>query len=330
MSDTTQLDRAPEKTALISALDRYGKNVHLLCVATDRFSEGNGLVVPQATQVFVNPDPQAGDVYRMGSKPVRIGSTATVYVDQYALSKSALERIAMAMGVTWDSTQTRPVVVTKDTVVYQAVGYVRLPDGTRVKISGVREIDLEVIAEESRLLQTRKLKREEFLSSVEDKATKGDYKKADEYSKSASYEDLSDLERAAVDRAVRAEVIEIRKHRMARAETGAKKRAIRQLGLKSTYTDEELKKPFLCVRWGLNPEHEFARAEMRALWGDQVGPMPANPLAQMDAVQAAQDAQDADFTVEEGEEFKDRLESDLAALQRDLDDDLDETLATEH
>lgn len=259
-----------QPTNALELVQRYGEKHHLIAPCTDRFSEGSSLIVPSATQVRIDPNPEHGEVFRVGAKKID-----DKWVDQLTLARPALERIAQAAGLTWDARLTRPLTLTRDYIVYQAVGVVRLPDGTPMRIIGTREIDMEVIEDESRQGQARKLLGR----------------------KDGEYNDLRLDQRAEVDRAVRAEVLMFRKHRLARAETGAKLRAIRSLGLKSTYTAAELAQPYVVVRWSLNPEHARSQTERAALWGDWTGPLPADPLP---ALEIHDDALDEIHGLDEG------------------------------
>lgn len=246
------------KNTALSVVEKYGKNIHLVAPATDRHTTPTALMVPFPTQIKIDANPDNGEVFKVGSRKDGNGWT-----DMLTLSKVSLERIAQAAGIIWDPRHTKPLTVEHNYLVYQAIGCVRMPDGSLTRISGTKEIDMEVIEEESRMLQARRLLKD----------TKADY------------EDLTEDQRKRVDRAVRAEMILFRKHRMARAETGAKNRAIRSLGLKSTYTPAELKDPYVVLRWGLNPTHDYAQAEMAALWGEQTSRLPENPLPQVEELE---------------------------------------------
>ena len=241
MSDKALAPAAPHLAAL-ELYQRYGGQGHLLAPATDRFTTGSEVVVPHATQLIIDPNPKGGEVHIIGGK--------------CALSRVALDRIAQAAGVTWEPAKCGATTLDRDYIVYQVVGYIRKPDGTLDTITGTKEIDMAVIEEESRMLQARKL--------LDDKT--------------ADYSDLDEGQRTLVDKKVRAEVLEFRKHRLARAETGAKNRAVRSLGLKGVYPPQELQKPFVVIRWGLNPEHPYALAERRALFDHQAPALPSNPL----------------------------------------------------
>ncbi len=277
---STAVAKPTAPTELVASLSQYGDGgkIHLVAPATDRFTRPAPMMSPQVTRLLVDANPDAGEVFKMGGKMV--GGNWTEF---YTLSKTVLERLAMAAGVIWDPVHTKAILMDRDFLVYQAVGWVRMPDGSLTRIIGTKEIDLQLVEAESRLLQTRDLLKNVALAPTGKKwsaLSRQEQGVILDQAKSIGYEDLSPEQRRQIDMAVRAEVIEYRKHRFARAETGAKNRAIRSLGLKSTYTAAELRLPMVVVRWGLNPQHEYAQAEMRALWDTQPA-MPSNPMPQI-------------------------------------------------
>lgn len=262
----------------LSLVERYGDKVHLIAPATDRFSVSSDLMVPYATQIIINPNPQAGDVHDIEGKLV--------------LSAVSLSRLSTAAGIVWSERQTRPLTVTKDYICYRAVGYLRLPCGSSIPLIGTKEIDMDAIAAESRIKKCKKL------------------------FGARAYDSLTEEERRQVDNAVNIEMATFRKHRLARAETGAKTRAIRSLGVRSSYGAAELARPFTVVRWGVNPSHEYAQAERAALWGELSGQMPVNPLpAHEDLHDELGEAEETEVEVlSESEE----MEGDVLALEREM------------
>ena len=124
------------------------------------------------------------------------------------LSKVALMRIASAAGIMWDGKASGIVSKTDTSVVFKAVAGIRMPDGTVQTMIGTKEIDLLVIEEE-------------ILEKHLSKGTKNP------------------------EAATRKELIQWRKNKVPRAETGAMLRCIRAvLGMKSGYTAQELQGGF--------------------------------------------------------------------------------------
>lgn len=189
--------------------------------------------------IQVNPDPKMGEVFETGYNS-----------GKFALQRPALERIAICAGITWDPRETKVLRAERDYALYQAVGYMRSESGETITLTGTKEIDMSVVEDEMRAEQTVKV----FNAGNQNYKT---------WNRKVMYEELSPEMRAKVDGLTRREVTVYRKHKLARAETGAKLRAIRSMGLKSAYTGEELARPFVIVRVVPNPHDPMVRASMR-------------------------------------------------------------------
>ncbi|WP_018086451.1 hypothetical protein [Desulfurispora thermophila] len=190
--------------------------------------------VARTSIVTVNPDPNYGDVYKVGS---RWNEQKKAAEDIFALGKPALMRIAAAAGIVWNWRESGPQVIQKDYVVYKAVGALRLPDGSWQPIVATKEIDLTVIEEET---------------------YEANLKKALEYAsdpkKQAALKGMTPEQWAQAQ--TKAAMIQWRKNKLMRAETGAMLRVIRAaLGMKSQYTREELEKPFIVPRIDFSPDY---------------------------------------------------------------------------
>lgn len=170
------------------------------------------------------------------------------------LGKTALDRIAAAAGVSWDPDRCRRLDDGSDPryVLFCAIGTVRQFDGSVLTISGTKEMDLRPGSPQ--------------IESLEAKArAKG--KSAD------------------------AQIREMRLHAVAHAESKAKLRAIRSLGIRSSYAPAELAKAFVIARLtfsGRTADPELRRAfamerakamlsGSRALYGS--APAPSMRLA---------------------------------------------------
>lgn len=189
--------------------------------------------------IQVNPDPKAGEVFETGYNS-----------GKFALQRPALERIAICAGIVWDARETKLLRAEREYVIFQAVGYMRSDSGETITLTGTKEIDMSVVEDEMRAEQTVKV----FNDGNKEYRT---------WNRKIMYEELSGEQQAKVDGLTRREVTVFRKHKLARAETGAKLRAIRSMGLKSSYTTEELRKPFVIVRVVPNPHDPMVRASMR-------------------------------------------------------------------
>lgn len=170
------------------------------------------------------------------------------------LSKVALDRIASAAGISWDPIASCRLDDGSDPyyVSFRAVGTLRGFDGTPVTIVGTKEMDLRP--------------RSPQLESLEAKA-KAKGKSSD------------------------AQVREMRLHIMGHAESKARLRAIRSIGIRTSYTPDELAKPFLIARLvftGRTDDPELGRAFAMVRANAMLGGMAAMygaPAAQLPASQ---------------------------------------------
>lgn len=202
--------------------------------------------------VQVNPDPDAGDVFKVGS---RYDSAGKAFVDLYCMGKPALMRIAAAAGIVWSFRDSGVVSVNSSYVCYKAVAAVRLPDGSFQPILANKEIDLEVIEAELRDQALKKV--EGGVSAADAKIYKGEWRKVKTPQGEKNVYFLDDAEKARyVEASVHTNMIQWRKNKLMRAETGAMLRVIRAaLGIKSQYTEDELKKPFIVPRIDFSPDY---------------------------------------------------------------------------
>ena len=178
-------------------------------------------------QVKIDPDPDSGDVFKVGSK--KVGSN---WQDVLSLSKTAIMKLSQAAGIVWNWQETRVVSVSKDYVLYQAVGAMRKPSGEWVPLKASKEIDLDVVEAEtyeSNLDKAEKLKPEHL---------KG----------------MSPADWAASK--TKANMLQWRKNKLMRAETGAMLRVVRALlSVKHQYSAAELKKPFAVPTVDFAPDY---------------------------------------------------------------------------
>lgn len=170
------------------------------------------------------------------------------------LAKVALDRIASAAGISWDPIASCRLDDGSDPyyVSFRAVGTMRGFDGTPVTIVGTKEMDLRPGSPQ--------------LESLESKAR-------------------------AKGKSSEAQVREMRLHIMGHAESKARLRAIRSIGLRTSYTPDELNKPFLIARLvftGRTDDPELGRAFAMVRANAMLGGMAAMygaPAAQLPAAQ---------------------------------------------
>jgi hypothetical protein len=134
------------------------------------------------------------------------------------LSKSALDKIAGAAGISWDPMLSRRLDNGADPSYchYKAVGRVRDFDGTVRILQGEVEIDVR-----------------EGSAQVEEIRVKADRRAKKENKPSDGGEN---------------QILELRKFILRHAESKAKNRAIRSLGLRTSFAASELEKPFVVAK----------------------------------------------------------------------------------
>ena len=165
------------------------------------------------------------------------------------LAKVALDRIASAAGVSWDPIASCRLDDGSDPYycLFRAVGTMRGFDGAPVTITGTKEMDLRP--------------RSPQLDAIEARAKEG---------KSAEKQ-----------------IREMRLHILGHAESKARLRAIRSIGLRTSYDDKDLRKPFLVARLVFTGrtqdptlEREFALLRAHAMLGS-VSAMYGGPAPQL-------------------------------------------------
>lgn len=183
-------------------------------------------------EVRIDPDPEKGDVCKVGSR--KVGKS---WEPVLSLSKTALMKIAQAAGIVWNWHETKVITASRDYVLYQAVGAMRKPSGEWIPLKSTKEIDLEVIREETYANQLDKAQKYE-----------NDPKKK-RYLQGQTPEEYAEEK-------TRSNMIQWRKNKVMRAETGAMLRVIRALlSIKHQYSPQELKKPFAVPTVDFSPDY---------------------------------------------------------------------------
>jgi len=222
-------ENSPKETAM-ARLEEYRLSGAHLLIPEMRFEGLSPYHAPVVESVTASLNPADGDIY-----PHEKSGNA---VSSWRLTGLFLQKLSVCAGILWrtqDTHRTDPRN-DKDYVSYQAVGSIVKPDGSAVTMKGEYDVDIEII-------------REEITESYSKKAR--DWEKKDWFKK-MSAQQRTDY----VESCIRRDVMQKRKHKLKLAETGAKCRAIRSLlGLKNTYTTEELKKPFVMVRIVARPDY---------------------------------------------------------------------------
>lgn len=200
--------------------------------------------------------------------------TYDVGFGKLGLAKSALDRISHGIGISWDPMLSRRLDDGRDPhyAHYRAVGRYRASDGQQQIVIGEKEMDLRDGSPQCEALEERARKK----------------------NKSAD-----------------AQIREMRMHILGHAETKARLRAIRSMGVRTSYDRDELEKPFACARvvfTGKTEDAELRRefSKMTAasflggvttLYGEQPGHQRTLPAGETHApppVGAARDEDDFD------------------------------------
>jgi|TARA_Y100000310_G_C20695407_1_gene825334 hypothetical protein len=243
-----------------------------------------GTLQPVFTQLIISANPDAQEVFPVGATLMSGGN----WEERLALTKSSLEMIAQGLGVVWDVSQTGAQSLSRDYVLYRAVGSYHNPDGSITPLIGTKELDMEVLEMEIRLNQLRKIAQDKILQQKGWSWKNLDRNKKSELRKRAGNMlegDLTEREQLELEHKIQGELVQLRQHKVGRAETGAKNRAIRSLGIKSTYSEQELAQPFNLVKWQLNPGREEVQRMSLDLWG---GPDQHLPEGKPQVLQAPQ------------------------------------------
>lgn len=239
-----------------------------LAVIQEKYKECN-LLMPVSTEVQLNPfykytvmevnadiKEGSGDIFKVGS--TKVGNN---YVDVFSPAKPLLMKLASAAGIQFDPNNTYGTYVTKNCYRAKAYGAMRMPDGTgkthcdekvinlddeedRLRLEFMDK-SLEGITDEKAAQEAAKLFKGEWFDTVNkwNKAVKG-YK-------------IADCDRQKyIERGVLVNMTLLRKTFAEKAMTGAILRVIRALiGMKGTYTLDELKRPFAIPRVTFSPDY---------------------------------------------------------------------------
>ena len=199
--------------------------------------------------VYADTDERASQIYKVGSR----GLGNDRWEDLYSLTKPFLQRLATEAGIQFGPGSGDVTRIDENTWKASAYGSLRLPDGNSARsASDIKVIDLATEEKKYRL-------------AYEEKAERGisDYRAATEASKKYAgkwvdtgqkndkgypirlYIIAEQDRRKYIEKSLLDAMTQLRANAPQKAATGAILRVIRGLlGIKGTYTLEELKKPF--------------------------------------------------------------------------------------
>lgn len=214
--------------------NRVDLNKVNLMLPTQTFGEVLGMYDRVTIEVvIIDTAKDAGEVFNISGKK--------------SLGRIPLEKIASAVGIIWDPATTTVIESTSSKSRAKATGALRKPNGEYIILSEEKTVDLKAIEAEQRLKTEDDANRGKIVEvngQIEWDHTK-DGKAFPKREPFKSEQDKADW----IEHEIRKAMISYRKFKDERAMTGAKERCIRALlALKSSYTDDELKKPFAFPR----------------------------------------------------------------------------------
>jgi hypothetical protein len=179
--------------------------------------------------------------------------------EKYSPGKRPLMAISNALGIVWDPKTTGVIESTERRSRAKATGAMRKPNGEWVVITEEKTVDINVVEEEQQESYEEKAKRGNPDEIIEWRTSK----KGNSYPVYADWK--SDAEKNHwINKMIRRAVLQYRKFKDERAMTGTKERVIREfVALKSTYSREELLKPFAFHRVIPNTSKMLSHPEVR-------------------------------------------------------------------
>ena len=191
---------------------------------------------PMASVVRIDPAPDQGDVYELQGK--------------FAYSKAALDRISAAAGISWlpemcgrtDSGQDPEIVR------FRMAGKRKELDGQWRVV--VREYEFDLKAREQELWDT--IPKREWITKIADKAKRD----------------------KAIAETVAKDMVQLRKFKVQRAESGAANRVVRVfLGIKAHYTREQIARPVVVPKLVFTPDYSDPEVK-RFMLAEATGTIP--------------------------------------------------------
>ncbi len=242
---------------------KYKKNDFNLLMPVSSESQINPFYKFTVMEVQADLKENSGDIFKVGS--VKTGydpqTKKDIYSDVYSPAKPLLMKLAAAAGIQFDPNNTFGTYISKNCYKAKAYGAMRMPDGT-----GKTHVDEKVINLDDEEDRFRLEFMDKSLQGITDKKAaeeaaklfKGEWiDSTDKWNKACKAFKVADVDRQKyIDRAVLVNMTLLRKTFAEKAMTGAILRVIRALiGMKGTYTIEELKKPFVIPRVTFSPDY---------------------------------------------------------------------------
>ncbi|TCX51974.1 MULTISPECIES: hypothetical protein [unclassified Dehalobacter] len=232
------------------------------------------LLMPISNEAQINPfykftvmevkadvSEKSGDIFKVGSVKTGTANGKDIYSDVFSPAKPLLMKLAAAAGIQFDPNNTFGTFITKNCYKAKAYGAMRMPDGTGKTHCDEKVINLDDEEDRFRLEFMDKALQgitEQKAAQEAAKLFKGEWVDAeDKWGKKCKAFKIADEDRQKyIDRSVLVNMTLLRKTFAEKAMTGAILRVIRALiGMKGTYTLEELKKPFVIPRVTFSPDY---------------------------------------------------------------------------
>lgn len=236
-------------------LDKAIKEGENLLMPSDSLNNVPAMHKVTVERIKLSPDPDDRDVYPQGKR--------------FALTKDGLLKLSSCAGVQWDYSFSGRIdpMNNPDYIAYRVVGAVQRLDGSWLPLQGAYDLDFVVIEEQA--FEGKKESTKSWKSNGWDKFTPAQRE-------------------AACRKLAHEDVLAIRRHKVARCETGAMLRAIRGLlNVKGTYSAAELQKPFVIARLVFQPDYAdpiikaqavaLAFKAMQGVYGISQGPAQFQP-----------------------------------------------------
>lgn len=249
--------------SLIEIQKKYSsKNVNLLMPVSNE-AQINPFYKFTVMEVQADISENSGDIFKVGTAKTGTNPQTgkDIYSDVFSPAKPLLMKLAAAAGIQFDPNNTYGTFITKNCYKAKAYGAMRMPDGT-----GKTHVDEKVINLDDEEDRFRLEFMDKSLQGITEKKAaeeaakmfKGEWiDSTDKWGKPCKAYKIADSDRQNyIDRAVLVNMTLLRKTFAEKAMTGAILRVIRALiGMKGTYTMEELKKPFVIPRVTFSPDY---------------------------------------------------------------------------
>lgn len=196
----------------------------------------------------VDTGTEASHIFKVGSRSLGGGR----YEDLFSLTKPFLQRLATEAGIQFAPGSGDVVKVDENTWKASAFGAIRLPDGSVRTSNNFKVIDLVTEERKYRLSYEEKAAN----GITEDKAAKAAAKKYAGVWQGETFLIAKSDRGKYIENSLLDAMAQLRSNAPQKAATGAILRVIRDLlGIKGTYTLNELKKPFAVARMSFSPDY---------------------------------------------------------------------------